>query len=98
MRFWRITAGFGAADGNQSGVDGENLPAHGGGTSRSNRGPGSGRLRGQPAPGHALRELAPQPTRTRTLRNSNLQNNLDLTPASSMPPSPTITASRKSPY
>ena len=35
----------GAADGNQSGVDGEDLPAHGG-TRGRNRGPGRGRLRG----------------------------------------------------
>ena len=58
--------GRGAADGNQSGVDGANVSAHGGGTGQRNRGPGRGRLTGQLAPGYALRELARQPTRTRT--------------------------------
>ena len=40
-------AGHSAANGEQSGLDEENLPAHGEGNSRGNRDPGRGRLRGQ---------------------------------------------------
>jgi hypothetical protein len=43
-------------------VDGTSLPAHGGG--HRNRDTRTSRLRGQLAPGYALREPAPQPTRT----------------------------------
>ena len=48
------------------GVSTRKVPAHGGGIRGRNRVPGPRRLRSQLAPCSALRNLAPQATRTRT--------------------------------
>ena len=50
------------------------LPAHGGRYKHRDGGPRSGRLTGQLAPGYALRELARQPTETRTNNPKEIQS------------------------